>query len=212
MHAIVTLPNTMHTYHVIGFTVCTNKLLLSLLPLTYHGPIGVGNVLAVEPGQPPSCHRRSVSITAHLSNCPQVSKGTDPHLAIAGSPGLVRVPKPHQGGMKGTNICLSKVAAQFREPCDLQQQSNHVLCRFERDRITSHNVAYTCATCLQIWKWAPYLCVDIEAGLRCKKAEGRSENLRSGSTRQFFRKGSAALQRDLCKVRKVSAIEKKSFS
>lgn len=54
MRAIVTLPNTMHTYHVIGFTVCTNKLLLSLLPLTYHGPIGVGNVLAVEPGQPPS--------------------------------------------------------------------------------------------------------------------------------------------------------------
>ena len=89
-----------------------------------------------------------------------------------------------------------------------------VLCRDVRDsdkgrgRVTSHNVVYTCATCMQVWKWAPYLHVDIEAGVRCKHAEGRSENLKSGSTRQFFRKRSAALQPDLCKVWKLSATEK----
>ena len=31
--------------------------------------------------------------------------------------------------------------------------------------------------------------IDIEAGVRCKHAEGRSENLKSGSTRQFSAKG-----------------------
>ncbi len=174
----------------------------------------------------PQRHQRSVSIKSHLENCPYVSKNnrnaSSNSLALirkyGGSPSLVRVLKPHKGGMKGTNLCLSKIAGQFRELYDLQQKSNHVLCRIERDsdkgrdRTTSHNVAYTCSTCMQVWKWAPYLRIDIEAGLRCKEAAGRAENLRSGSTRQFFRKGSDALQRDLCKVWKLSANEKHAFA
>ena len=55
---------------------------------------------------------------------------------------------------------MHKVASQFRELHELQQQADHDLRRVEREsatgrkKVTDLNVAYTYAICLQVWKWA----------------------------------------------------------
>ena len=56
--------------------------------------------------------------------------------------------KPNQGGIKGANLTLHKVASPFRELPELQQQTDHDLRRVEeresataRKKVTDLNVA-----------------------------------------------------------------------
>lgn len=116
------------------------------------------------------------------------------------------------------SLTLRKIPSQFRELHELHGDANHFLQRVERnsdsgrDKPTDLNVAYTCATCLQVWKWAAYLEIDVMAGSTCKGTQGQSVNLRSRATRQFYNKGSATLRRDLGKIWRLSPAEKKVFA
>ena len=171
-------------------------------------------------------HQKMQSIQKHLTQCPMVGKSNRTASAnslelikkYGGTRPYVRVLKPGKGGMKKCNLALHKIANQHRELHELQKSTNHVLRRVERDSDSGRakqealNVAYTCQTCLQVWKWATYLRIDIEDGSRCNGETGRCANLRSSTTRQFFRKGSPALQRDICKLWGLNAKEKKSFT
>ena len=109
-------------------------------------------------------HQKEIGVAAHLSKCSKVSKQNCNASANSRAlitkygdrPRFVRVLKPRYGGMKAVNLTLYKVASQFRELHELQRATNHTLQRVERNsdigraKATDLNVAYTCATCLQI--------------------------------------------------------------
>ncbi len=84
-----------------------------------------------------------------------------------------------EGGIKSANLTLHEVASQFRELHDLQQQTDHDLRRVERESTTGRK------------KIARFYCGQKTG------SNGRFANLRSSATRQFFRKESPALQKDL---------------
>ena len=169
-------------------------------------------------------HQKMISVVAHLKNCSEVrarnKNATSNRIALirefGGTTPLVRALKPGKGGMKRTNLALHKIASQFRELQDLQQHTNHVLHRVERNsdegrhKVTLQNVAYTCSHCLQVWKWAIGLSpFGTSANSTCLNVNSQKG---CSSTRQFYRKGSTPLQRDLQKIWKLTQQEKKSFS
>ena len=171
-------------------------------------------------------HQKTISIAAHLRQCPHVEAHNKNASAnsvalikkFGGTAKYVRVLKPNKGGISHANLTLHKIASQFRELHELQKQTDHDLKRVERESIsgrtkkTAPNAAYTCTNCLQCWKSATYLRIDISDGTSCKGSVGRSANLRSLGTRQFYRKGSLSLQNDLKSIWGLSEFEKKAFT
>ena len=171
-------------------------------------------------------HQKAISIAAHLRQCPHVTaqnkNASANNIALikkyGGTAKYVRVLKPNKGGIQHANLSLHKVATQFRELHELRKKTDHDLRRVEREstsgrkKKTDPNAAYTCANCLQVWKWATYLRIDISEGTSCKGSVARSANLRSLGTRQFYRKGSLSLQNDLKSIWGLSEFEKKAFT
>ena len=88
-------------------------------------------------------HQKTISIAAHLGQCPHVTAKN--RNASANNLALIR--KFGQGGIKGANLTLHKVASPFRELPELQQ-TDHDLRRVEeresataRKKVTDLNVA-----------------------------------------------------------------------